>query len=96
MVEFLKGKWSTSELKAAFKDAKIKHQIQKHFRNNSIKLLHKETGKPIFRRESLLIGKHGEKAKYSDDHPADEEHEPEMAYIVSIILISLGSPRSSF
>ncbi len=83
LVEFLKGKWTMAELKAAFKDEKIKSQIQKHFRNNSIQLKHKDSGKQIFRRESLLIGQHGEKAKFSEDHPHDEEHDPESAYIVS-------------
>lgn len=82
-IEFFKGKWSTSELKAAFNDSNVKAAVQKHMKEENIKILKKDSMEPVFRRELTLIGQHGDNAdKIDEDDAAEEPHtEPEDAQL---------------
>lgn len=53
LCEFLKGKWSVADLSAAFNDTKVKEVVQKHFRDDNIKLVHQKTGEPLADDEGL-------------------------------------------
>lgn len=46
----------------AMEDPAIKNVIYDYMRKDSIKLVRKETGEPLFRRETTLIGEKGERA----------------------------------
>lgn len=83
LCEFLKGKWSVAELNAAFNDTKVKKVVQKHFRDENIRLVDQETGEPIFKRATTLIGQHGEEAVNSPELVDEVNAEPEQAKIVS-------------
>ena len=73
-MEFLKSKYSTSDLKAAFKDLRIKKLIQKHVKEERIQFRDKVSREPIFKREMNLIGEKGDDAikNYSPDLVAND------------------------
>lgn len=73
-MEFLKSKYSTSELKAAFKDQRVKKLIQKHVKEERIQFRDKVSREPIFKREMDLIGERGDDAikNYSPELIANE------------------------
>lgn len=63
---------------AAMRDPKVRETIFTNMRRDSIKLVHRESNEPVFKRETTQLGERGERALNESPNAAHEESKMEI------------------
>ena len=80
-----KKQFTEEEVESALKDEQMEREIAKQFAQGNIKLVHKDSGKLAFVKETNILQEHGKTALETLDESIDYEQsvDPEDAKLVS-------------